>query len=199
MIYHNIDGTTQPSFKIGTGGVKIMSSQVKESDLLKLQKYKMDETLTKRLTVYDDEGGEHFVAYDIDLPMPKIKDIKQLDDGKTIIYFYNEDYSIREIIIDTNASGTVKSINKVTVPGNIVTYAGTDGTEIQDSGFSISDSVDISSKSIPTSNGVATFFGENILPLKTVLDGYYYIYDEDGKKYKVKLNSDGTYKYEEIN
>ena len=203
MIYHNIDGTTQPSFKIGAGGVKIMSSQLNEEDKKKLDKFKMNKDIEQRLTVYDDSGKEHYLAYDIDLPIHRVVDI--ITDEKTgeSVFIVLKDTGLTEKVrINTKASGTVTSISETTVPGNIVLYADDKGLQIKDSGLAISQEFNARTNldgSIPTSNAVFNFFGGNIAPLATTIDGYYCIVDSDGNKYAVRLNKDGTYSYEKVN
>lgn len=203
MIYHNIDGTTQPSFKIGAGGVKIMSSQINDEDKEKLDKFKMNKDIEQRLTVYDDLGVEHYLAYDIDLPIHRVVDIITDEETGESVFIVLRDTGLTEKVrINTKASGTVTSISETTVPGNIVLYADDKGLQIKDSGLAISQEFNARTNldgSIPTSKAVFNFFGGNIAPLATTIDGYYYIVDSDGNKYAVRLNKDGTYSYEKVN
>lgn len=204
MIYHNIDGTTQPSFKIGTGGVKIMSSQLSEEDKTKLDKFKMNkDKFEQRLTVYDDFGIKHYLAYDIDLPIHRVVDIiTDEETGESVFIVLKDTGQTEEVRINTKASGNVTSISETTVPGNIVLYADDKGLQIKDSGLAISQEFNTETNlegSIPTSKAVFNFFGGNIAPLATTIDGYYYIVDSDGNKYAVRLNKDGTYSYEKVN
>lgn len=203
MIYHNIDGTTQPSFKIGAGGVKIMSSQLNEEDKKKLDDFKMNKDINQRLTVYDDFGHEHYLAYDIDLPIHRVVDIITDEETGESVFIVLKDTGLTEKVrINTKASGTVTSISETTVPGNIVLYADDKGLQIKDSGLAISQEFNARTNldgSIPTSKAVFNFFGGNIAPLATTIDGYYYIVDSDGNKYAVRLNKDGTYSYEKVN
>jgi hypothetical protein len=187
MVYQNTHGVIQPSFTIGRGRVKLISKEILDpNDIELLGKY--------RLSAVDIKSGkEHKIAYDIDIPIHYVSDVRQDPNNpdQTILILKTPDGE-KNIPISTNA---VKSLDEETGIGNIVLYGSEDGKFIKDSKITIATAVENTDETVPTSKAVVEYFGGNLLLLKTRLDGYYYIYDSDGTRYKVALNQDGTWSY----
>ena len=179
--YNNSNGTIAPSFKIGTRGLLLRSGEI-VTGLDDVKEY-------RRLSVTDTRSKQsHDVAYyDLDIPNYYINSWKEnVEDGTTTLYIYDKQNRnlVKEVVIhSTFDSSGVKTVfkdenNQSTKVGSIVTYADRAGQEIQDSGYSISDTMlglsdDAAKTVVPTAKAVSDFIGVVSLPLEERVAGKY--------------------------
>ena len=183
MKYANLNGTTEPSFKLGPRGLSLSYGDVIEGQEV-IERY--------RLKVTEPNGIQHNVAYDTEIPVQYVVNIdseSNAEEGITTIIIQNSNGTESTIRIASNAGG-VKTVSESTVFGNLATFASTDGTLIQDSGVGITNDIENDSgNNLPTAQAVKDYLGVISGSIASVLEGSYYIIkpDENGnlKHYQV--------------
>ena len=169
MAVKNISGTTVPSFKIGCGGVKLISKAVKGDDLKTVTKFHVK-----------DSEGTHEVAYKSDIERmydtfvssAEIKSLVYTSSTLKIVLKEPDENGNTEIeiskLINTN---DILTPDEPTEIGEVIVFGSTNGKALAKSGMKITnnpDDIEARDNVIPSSVAVRGYL---VRPLEARLDG----------------------------
>ena len=158
MLYSNINGTIDPSFKIGKDGITILNKAVQSG-----------QDTVKRLAIHDPTSAtDETIAYKSEIPSKYIKEITQDQTTGTATIVMNDGSTI--VLNSGSISGP-----KATVVGDLAVFGSTDGRKLDDSSTSISkdmadDKLD-KDKTVPTTSAVLSYVGKLESLLEARLNG----------------------------
>lgn len=166
--YINIDGTSKPSFSIGSKTITIVPTAIKSGE----------ETIMKIAIKEKGKENSRFLLFEDEVKIPSsyCETIIQ-NDNETIFKIREPDGTIKEIILkNSTGNGDIKGPN-ISVKGNLAMFNSTDGSLLADSGVAVKDKIlfdeegNVSQTEIPTIKAVVDYIGDINDILKLRLNG----------------------------